>query len=292
MADQGGAIQRRLLAAQLRKLREEREYTLEQVANELLISTSKLSRLENANGLPQKRDVRDLARYYRAGKQLSDTMLAWVDESRRRPWWQKFVVGKDTDGDYMEYESAASEIHGYSARLIPSLLQAESYMRAQIASANPEPLDDTVMNERVAIRLGRQAEWGQSDSTMLDIVIDEVALYRQVGDANVMREQLIHLAEVADKEPRVSVRIIRFEEGPHWASQDGTFTVFKFPDGVPTDVAKSESSDRYLDDPKVTSRFLDRFDVLCDVALSPEESPDYVVSVADTRFPRDEGGKQ
>jgi transcriptional regulator with XRE-family HTH domain len=51
----GPLTPRRELAAQLKQLREDREFRLEQVAEALMISTSKLSRLENAQGNPQQR---------------------------------------------------------------------------------------------------------------------------------------------------------------------------------------------------------------------------------------------
>ncbi len=55
---QGPLLPRRRLGAELRRLRGER--TLDDVAAETLISTSKLSRPENGQGVPQPRDVRDL----------------------------------------------------------------------------------------------------------------------------------------------------------------------------------------------------------------------------------------
>ena len=74
----GPIVPRRRIAAELRRLREERGLTLDQVAGSVLISTSKLSRLENAQGSPQLRDVRDLIREYG----LADTPLA----NELTPW--------------------------------------------------------------------------------------------------------------------------------------------------------------------------------------------------------------
>ena len=51
----GPIVPRRRLAAELKRLREASNRTLDQVASDLLISTSKLSRLENAQGSPQAR---------------------------------------------------------------------------------------------------------------------------------------------------------------------------------------------------------------------------------------------
>jgi hypothetical protein len=46
-------------------------------------STSKLSRLENAQGSPQPRDFRDLIRHYGIeGTQLAGKLMRWVGNSR------------------------------------------------------------------------------------------------------------------------------------------------------------------------------------------------------------------
>lgn len=287
MSELGSVIPRRRLGIQLKELREAHGRTLDEVATELLISTSKLSRLENAQGLPQKRDIRDLARYYRVGTADAEQMMRWADESRRRQWWQKFDVGRDTDGDYMDYEAAASEIHGYAARLVPSMLQTAEYARALIVATDPEAVEGHVIEERVTIRMNRQEIWKRAkDAAMIDLVVDESAFYRKVGDAAVMRTQLQHVADVATKEPQINVRLLEFAAGPHWAAQVGTFTVFKFPDGLPRDVAKADAADKYSDDPKTTGQFLDRFDALSHIALSPEESIERILKIAERQFPR------
>ena len=51
---------RRAIATNLKRLREESGQSLNDVATPLMISTSKLSRLENAQGKPNPRDIRDL----------------------------------------------------------------------------------------------------------------------------------------------------------------------------------------------------------------------------------------
>ena len=55
---------RRAIAKALKQLREDQGKLLNQVSEDLMISTSKLSRLENAQGKPLRRDIRDLIRYY------------------------------------------------------------------------------------------------------------------------------------------------------------------------------------------------------------------------------------
>ena len=55
---------RRRIATTLSNWRRESRQSLADVQEVTLISTSKLSRLENAEGKPRLRDVRDLIRHY------------------------------------------------------------------------------------------------------------------------------------------------------------------------------------------------------------------------------------
>ncbi|MDX6333315.1 MAG: hypothetical protein QOG05_655, partial [Streptosporangiaceae bacterium] len=79
---------RRRIATTLKRLREESNQNLADVARELMISTSKLSRLENAQGKPRPRDIRDLIRHY----EIEDTQEAarlkrWVTSAQTPGWW-------------------------------------------------------------------------------------------------------------------------------------------------------------------------------------------------------------
>ncbi|MFD5881338.1 helix-turn-helix domain-containing protein, partial [Streptomyces yangpuensis] len=57
-------VRRRRLGMELRKLREDKGMTAEQVAERLLVSQSKISRLENGRRSISQRDVRDLCDVY------------------------------------------------------------------------------------------------------------------------------------------------------------------------------------------------------------------------------------
>lgn len=273
MPDRGGVIPRRLLGAELRKLREDAGYKLEDLARELLISTSKLSRLENAQGLPQLRDIRDLIRFYRIGETVQESsLLHWTEQSRRAPWWKKISAPVPAaTAEYLAFESAASEIHGYAAHFVPSLLQLPDYARELIRAINdPEPHE---LEPLVALRLSRQEIiTRKNDRAHLDIVIDESALLRRTGSDDIMHAQLKKLATIAEQELNVTLRVLELHSGPQWAAFRGTFSVFRFPNGMHPDVANPEDVDKYLDDSEQAHDFLDRFDALCDKAADPDHS--------------------
>ena len=57
-------VRRRELGALLRKLRLEKGLTVEQAAEQLMFSMSKLSRMETGHGVATARDIRDLCALY------------------------------------------------------------------------------------------------------------------------------------------------------------------------------------------------------------------------------------
>ena len=57
-------VRRRELGALLRKLRLEKGLTVEQAAEQLMFSMSKLSRMETGHGIATARDIRDLCELY------------------------------------------------------------------------------------------------------------------------------------------------------------------------------------------------------------------------------------
>jgi transcriptional regulator with XRE-family HTH domain len=78
---------RRAIANAVRKLREDRGKLLNEVAGDLMMSTSKLSRLENAQGKPLPRDIRDLVRYYQIeGTPLAGRLERWVRAAQQPGW--------------------------------------------------------------------------------------------------------------------------------------------------------------------------------------------------------------
>lgn len=104
-------------------LHEESGRNLSEVADDLTISTSKLSRLENAQGRPQPRDVRDLIRYYGIEDAPLDVSLRrWVNAAQRQGGWTdvddellESRLGRDT---HLRYEADATR----GAHLQPAVL--------------------------------------------------------------------------------------------------------------------------------------------------------------------------
>jgi hypothetical protein len=271
---QGPLLPRRRLGAELKRLRGDR--TLDEVAAETLISTSKLSRLENGQGVPQPRDIRDLINCYSADRPTADRLRRWMNEGRRQAWWREYsdVLTESVDV-FLDYESGASMIRIYSPMILPGLLQTEAYATRLIRTLRPQLTHEEV-GKLVQVRLRRQdiLQNGEAEPTRLMAVIDEAAIRRTLAlgvDADA-RAQLLHLRE-ASRQRNISIRILPFEAGLHAGSM-GIFTVFQFSDDIDRDVVSVEthSGDRYLEEQSRVLEYLRLFDSVSHQALDNAES--------------------
>ena len=271
---QGPLLPRRRLGAELRRMRGDR--TLDEVAAETLISTSKLSRLENGQGVPQPRDIRDLINFYGADRPTSDRLRRWMNEGRRQAWWREYsdVLTESVDV-FLDYESGASVIRIYSPMVLPGLLQTEAYATRLIRTLRPQLTQEEV-DKLVQVRLRRQdiLQNGDPEPTRLMAVIDEAAIRRTLalGNDADARAQLLHLREVS-RQRNISIRVLPFEAGLHAGSM-GIFTVFQFSDDIDRDVVSVEthSGERYLEEQSRVLEYLRLFDSVSHQALDNTKS--------------------
>ncbi|MGH3178103.1 MAG: helix-turn-helix domain-containing protein, partial [Streptosporangiaceae bacterium] len=82
-------VRRRELGALLRKLRTEKGLTVEQAAEQLLFSMSKLSRMETGHGAATARDIRDLCDLYDVTDEAErQRLMTLAREGKQQAWWQ------------------------------------------------------------------------------------------------------------------------------------------------------------------------------------------------------------
>lgn len=280
---QGPLLPRRRLGAELRRLRGDR--TLDEVAAETLISTSKLSRLENGQGVPQPRDIRDLISFYHADRSTSERIKRWAADGRQQAWWREYSdVIPDSADVAFDYESGASVIRTYAQLALPGLLQTQAYARRLLTAILPQQTPEQI-DKLVHVRLRRQEILldDEPDATRLLAVIDEAAVLRALatGSPDDARAQLIHLREISRRK-NVSIRILPVAAGVH-AGVMGTFTVYQFSDDIDRDVVliEARSGDRYLEEHSSVLDHLRLFDAITNRALDAPGSRDLLTRLVD-----------
>jgi transcriptional regulator with XRE-family HTH domain len=250
----GPTAARMLVGAQLRRFREAADITREAAADAIRGSESKISRLELGRTGFKRRDLTDLLAMYGIADDEAATVLELAKQANKPGWWHSFGdAAPDWFEPYLGLEGAARVIRTYEVQFVPGLLQTPDYARAVMRLGATE-LPGELAERRVALRMHRQGLLRQPDPPWLWTVIDEAALRRPIGGAEVMRAQLRHLIEVSGL-PTVSVQILPFSVGQ--VALVGAMIMLRFPEGELPDVVYVEqfTGARYFDKPADTERY-------------------------------------
>ncbi|WP_137815009.1 helix-turn-helix domain-containing protein [Gandjariella thermophila] len=270
-------VRRRRLVNELRRLRESAGLTIEEVAEKLECSASKISRIETGRVGVGPRDVRDMLALYGVDSAQVDELVQLAREARRKAWWTAY--GDVVPGPYVGLEAEAESVRTYQGLLIPGLLQSEGYIRALIRQVRSDVSEEEI-NRRVQVRAARQALLVEDDPLTLWAVVDEAALRRLVGGRAVMREQLDRLREAVTL-PNVTLQVAPFSAGGH-AGMDGPFVILGFPEHRDPDVVYIEStrSGVYLEHSEDVQRYASMFEQLTASALPPDQSDALIAAIA------------
>ncbi|MDT9697183.1 helix-turn-helix transcriptional regulator [Streptomyces sp. P17] len=272
-------VRRRRLGQELRRLRELKGMTAEEVAERLLVSQSKISRLENGRRSISQRDVRDLCGVYEVEDvRIVDSLMQMAKDSRQQGWWHSF--GDIPYSVYIGLETDAASLRVYDPQVVPGLLQTKSYAEALISGALPE-VAPTDVDKRVQVRLRRQERISAPENPLrLWAVLDEAALRREVGSRHVMIEQLEHLIEMS-RLPHVTVQLIPFAMGAH-PGVSGQYAILEFPDAADSSVVYIEgvTSDLYLEKAQDVQKYSVMYEHLRAQALNADQSREFIANAA------------
>jgi transcriptional regulator with XRE-family HTH domain len=268
----GGTVVRILLGSRLRRLREAAGMSPDRAGYEIRASRSKISRLEAGQVGFKERDIADLLDLYGAtDEETRQTLMTLARQANAPGWWHDYSdILPDWFEEYLGLESAATEIRVYEIQFVPGLLQTEDYARA-VTLLDRDDLSTRDTDRRVRLRKARQAMLDQPDPLDLRVVLDESVLRRYVGGPAVMRDQLKHLADIAER-PNVTLQVLPFQaDGP---TPGGSFSILRFAEADLSDVVYLEqlTSAIYLDNPKDVDSYLKEMQRLRKQALTPPET--------------------
>jgi len=272
-------VRRRRLGQELRRLREVKGMTAEEVADRLLVSQSKISRLENGRRSISQRDVRDLCGVYEVeDNRIVESLMQMAKESRQQGWWHAF--GDIPYSVYIGLETDAASLRVYEPQVVPGLLQTHAYAEAVCEGASPEatPAD---IEKRVQVRMRRQDRINDLRHPLrLWAVLDESALRRAVGGPQTMVEQLEQLNEVSQL-PHVTVQVMPFSMGAH-PGVNGQYAILEFPDASDSSVVYLEgvTSDLYLEKTHDVQSYSVMYEHLRAEALNPDQTREFIENVA------------
>jgi Domain of unknown function (DUF5753)/Helix-turn-helix domain len=268
-------VRRRELGALLRALRNEKGLTVEQVAERLLCSPSKVSRMETGHGVATARDIRDLCDLYDVTEAAErDRMMQLSHDGKQQGWWQPYDLPYST---YVGLEAAAVSISDFQSSVVPGLLQTADYARAGHEGAMPR-LSPEEIGRRIEAKLTRQNLLTQPNPPSFKAVLDEAVLHRAVGGPRVMRAQLERLIEITDL-PNVTVQVIPFTVGAH-PGVESNFNILEM-SAPATGVVFVEGlvGFVYLERASDLERYCRIFERLQSIALGPKDTINLIAKI-------------
>ena len=280
-------VRRRRLAAELRAIRESKGKNGDTVAAALKWSASKISRYERARTGLRPREVERLLDYYQISGARRALLLGLAEDAAQKGWWEEFA--DSLSDDYQQYiglEHEATSIAIWHVAMVPGLLQTEAYARHLISGySRVEPTPPSMIGRLVRVRMRRQQLLNREE-LQLAVILDESVLKRQIGDAQVMYEQLERLIQEADR-PNLTLQILPLGV-PHTVLGE-SFVIFGFgadSDATLQEVVSTEQlrSGFTLEGEQETYLHQIAFQTLAEAALDPAASRALILETAESHW--------
>ncbi|GGU01116.1 helix-turn-helix domain-containing protein [Streptomyces violascens] len=251
-----------MVANLARKLRVRKGWTQEQLGSELGFSGAAVSAMETL-AQPASDDM--LVQLERV---LGDGMDIFED-ARVPVRLEKFP---EQFKDYSLLEQQALVLRLYATLVIHGLFQTEEYARALIGGGYP-PLPEQRVEELVEARMARRALFDRTPVALIEVVLEESVLRRAIGSKEVMRGQMLHLAECARRR-NVTFQVLPMEcglSGEH-AGARGGMTLAETPEHDHLVYLEPQDESLLISAPAKVSTYAQRYAKIRAQALDPRAS--------------------
>lgn len=222
--------------------------------------------------------VRLFAASYRCPDQAYVEGLVAMTGARPQGWWEEYRGVLPAGAvDLAELECGAERLITVNHFHIPGLLQTEEHARGVLRLAVPERSDVELLR-RLTHRMKRKTIFERNEPTPCEFVIHEAAPRACLTGRDVQQRQLERLVEESAK-AHITMRVIPFDaEG--YPDAGGAFM---YAEGAarPLDTVQLDGlhGSVFLDAEAQLQNYRDTLARMRDVALSPEESCDFIRSV-------------
>jgi transcriptional regulator with XRE-family HTH domain len=181
---------------------------------------------------------------------------------------------------FVPHEKAARVLRISEPVLVTGLCQTPGYARA-VLGKRPHTTDDEVEN-LLAARLARQEILTRDEPPLVYVLLDEAVLHRPVASAELMHEQLMHLADLATW-PHISIQVVPYSAGGHIGLL-GAFTIAEMEDMSVIVFLENAGDGQTGQDRDQVSQIMARFDAVRGEALPVGASRDLIMKAAEERW--------
>ncbi|MFH8446673.1 helix-turn-helix domain-containing protein [Streptomyces sp. NPDC018026] len=250
-------------AEELRLLRHGRGVSLRGVAEVVGWDASQFGKMENGHTLGGPEIVEALDQYYGTGGMLLTLWeLAVADPTQFREQYRRYMI----------LEAEAISLWHYAVSAPPGLLQTAGYAREALAVGwlkGPE------LEQQVEARLGRRQLLDGEAPPPFRVILSEAVLRTSLRDVEAWREQLAHLAEMAER-PSITLQVLPFRAGPH-GLMNTSLMFLRLPNGRVVAYTENDLRGELVEENASVELLQRRYDAMRDLALSPAESRDFIL---------------
>lgn len=274
----GPSVRSRRLSSTLRKLRDKTGLSAVEVAEQLGMSSSKISRIETVDTGFYIDDLERLLDFYRVSNSYRVELLDLARHAEQRGLLK--VHGTKLPEDWqtwVDFEAEASELFNYEPLMIPGLLQTAEYATAIIRATGPQ-LSEAEAEALVGTRMARQGLLSKTTPVHLHALIEESVLTRPIGDDGALVRQLRHLADMTSK-PNVTVQVLPSDAGLH-PGLNGPFVILGYDEEPSLVLLEHKMVNMFLDEAEQIDGYSHVWSSLRKLALDIDASAEFVTATA------------
>ncbi|MFJ6630781.1 Scr1 family TA system antitoxin-like transcriptional regulator [Streptomyces sp. NPDC091376] len=252
----------RLVADVARKLRVRKGWTQEQLGREMGFSAAAVSAMETCAQPASDEMLVKLEQVLGDGLEIFEQARVYMRMEKYPPQFK----------DYVLVEQKALVLRLYATFVVHGLFQTEEYSRALIGGGYP-PLPEHRVEELVEARMARKALFDRVPVATIELVLEESALKRPIGDDEIMRKQLLHLAECAERR-NVTLEVLPMNcgLGGEHAGDRGEMNLIETPEHDHLVYLEPQDESLLIRDPGKVSTYAQRYARIRAQALDPRES--------------------
>jgi transcriptional regulator with XRE-family HTH domain len=245
-------------AAELKAQRAQRGWTQAETGEKIGYSGSYVSDIERGARLATLEIARACDRVFGTPR----TFERWYEVAKRAAFPSFFAP-------VLPFEQEAARIHGWELGAVPGLLQTDRYARSVIRARQPQA-GEAAIERTVTARIERQSILSRESPPLLWYVLHEGLLRHQVGDQEVMGEQLDKLIKTAGL-PGTVLQVLPFTAHDH-AGVEGPITIYERPSAPAVGYTECYAGGRIVEDGEEIADLLTVLALLRAAALSPRDS--------------------
>ncbi|MGN5633254.1 helix-turn-helix domain-containing protein [Streptomyces sp. AC154] len=273
-------VHRRRMGSALRSLRNAAGFSMDEAAEHLGLSGKPaLSKIENGKQRVSGLGLTAFFQVYGVDSEATrakvKAMASLAASGKRTNLIDEYKEAIRSHGfeEYLHLEGMAAKAESF-LHVVPGLLQTREYATAIVESSHKWSSKHEV-RRFVDLRLARQNAVTRENPIELRCILDEAALRRVVGGAEVMKNQLQRLLDASEGSGDVAIQVLPFTAGPH-SGIDGSFQLLHFQAGPPVCVVETMTTSVYLEEDGDVSRYVTALDLLRTKALDEQRSRRFI----------------